>query len=371
MINSFVLFSAVDMAGLGKLYGWLSFGFSAIAVLAGLIVAHELGHFLAARLVKIRVDKFSIGFGPKIAAIKRGETEYMLSWIPLGGYVKLYGDDPEAGVDDKDSFLNQPVWKRLMVVVAGPVFNVILAILIITSAAMIGLPESSMIIGEIQPDSPALAAGFKPGDKIDTVNGAPMKSWREVVEKIQKAPGESLSLGVTRETGEQLAIAVTPRSREAQTLEGKKVTVGQIGVTPRQVVTRYSPPMAFVKGLDWTWNITVMTVWSVSKLITRDIPADQIAGPIGIMKMAGDVAETGLVSLLMFIALISVNLGILNLLPIPVLDGGHILFFSIEAALGRPVKLKHQEIAQQIGIFLLLSLMALAFYNDIMRLVAG
>jgi regulator of sigma E protease len=365
------LFSAVDALTFGKLYGWLSFGMSAVAVLAALIVAHELGHFLVARLIKVRVEKFSIGFGPKIVGMKRGETEYMLSWVPLGGYVKLYGDDPEAAVDDKDSFLSQPVWKRLMVVAAGPVFNVALSIAIITLAAMIGLPESSMMIGEIQPDSPALTAGFKPGDKIAAVNGAPMKNWREVVEKIQKSPGTSLSVEVMRETGEKLAIAVTPRSREAHTLEGKTVTVGQIGITPRQVVTRYSPPMAFVKGVEWTWNITAMTVWSISKLITRDIPADQIAGPIGIMKMAGDVAETGFVSLLMFIALISVNLGILNLLPIPVLDGGHMLFFSIEAALGRPVKLKHQEIAQQIGIFLLLSLMALAFYNDIMRLVAG
>lgn len=371
MISSFVLFSAVEAFSFERLYGMFSFGASAVAVLAGLIVAHELGHFLAARLVKIRVEKFSIGFGPRIASVKRGDTEYMLSWVPLGGYVKLYGDDPEAAVNDSESFLSQPVWKRLMVVAAGPVFNVILAILIITIAAMVGLPESSMKIGEIQADSPALTAGFKTGDTIEAINGTPAKSWRELVETIQKSPGISLSLGVTRETGEKLTITVTPRSREAQTLEGKKVTVGQIGVTPQQVITRYSPPMAFVKGLEWTWNITAMTVWSISKLITRDIPADQIAGPIGIMKMAGDVAETGFVSLLMFIALISVNLGILNLLPIPVLDGGHILFFSIEAAFGKPVKLRHQEIAQQIGIFLLLSLMALAFYNDIMRLVAG
>jgi regulator of sigma E protease len=361
----------VDTLTFAKLYGWLSFGGSAVAVLAGLIVAHELGHFLAARMVNIRVEKFSIGFGPKIVAIKRGGTEYMLSWVPLGGYVKLYGDDPEAAELDKDSFLSQPVWKRLMVVAAGPVFNVILAIIIITTAAMIGLPESSTMIGEIQADSPAFAAGFKLGDKIEAINGAPAKEWRDIVERIQKSAGTSISVDITRETGEKLAIAVTPRSRDAQTLEGKKVTVGQIGVTPRRVITQYSPPVAFLKGLEWTWDITAMTVWSISKLITRDIPADQIAGPIGIMKMAGDVAETGLVSLLMFIALISVNLGILNLLPIPVLDGGHILFFSIEGALGKPVKLRHQEIAQQIGIFLLLSLMALAFYNDIMRLVAG
>jgi regulator of sigma E protease len=361
----------VDALAIGKLYGWLSFGISAVAVLAGLIVAHELGHFLAARLMAVRVEKFSIGFGPKIASIKRGGTEYMLSWVPLGGYVKLYGDDPEGGELDKDAFLSQPVWKRLTVVAAGPVFNVILAILIITLAAMVGLPENSMMIGDIQADSPALTAGFKPGDKIEAINGAPAKDWREVVEKIQKSAGATLSVDVTRETGEKLALSVTPRTRNAQTLEGKKVTIGQIGVTPRQVITQYSPPVAFVKGLEWTWNITAMTVWSISKLITRDIPADQIAGPIGIMKMAGDVAETGFVSLLMFIALISVNLGILNLLPIPVLDGGHILFFSIEAALGRPVKMRHQEIAQQVGIFLLMSLMALAFYNDIMRLVAG
>ena len=149
------------------------------------------------------------------------------------------------------------------------------------------------------------------------------------------------------------------------------MTVGQIGITPRQVITRYSPPMAFVKGVEWTWNITAMTVWSISKLITRDIPADQIAGPIGIMKMAGDVAETGFVSLLMFIALISVNLGILNLLPIPVLDGGHLFFFLIELLIGRPVSVRYREVAWRMGFLFIILLIVFVFYNDIARMVEG
>ncbi|MBI5814522.1 MAG: RIP metalloprotease RseP [Nitrospinae bacterium] len=355
----------------GRMYGWLTFGGSAVIVLGLLIVAHEFGHFIVARLVGVRVEKFSIGFGPRIFSRKKGDTEYMVSWIPLGGYVKLFGDDPNSPEEGAESFLKQPVWKRLSIVGAGPAFNIALAIMIYSAAAMIGLPEGTRIIQEIQPDSPAATAGILPGDRIDAIDGVALERWVEVVDAIQKSPGKEIKMTVHREGGADTVINVTPKSHEAKTIDGKTIVIGQIGITPRQTVKSYPVHTAILKGAERTWDITALTVWSIGMLITRNIPADQIAGPIGIMKMAGDVAENGFVSLLLFIGLISVNLGILNLLPIPVLDGGHILFFGIEALLGRPVRIKHQEIAQQIGIFLLISLMAFAFYNDIMRLISG
>ena len=371
-MNTFTLFSVFDALSVDRLYGWLSFGVSAVVVLAVLIVVHELGHFLTARLVGVRVEKFSIGFGRKVYGWRRGETEYMLSWVPLGGYVKFYGDDPDVDVEDeKDSFLNQEVWKRLLIVAAGPVSNILLAIVIASAAAMIGLPEGSRIIDTVKENSPAMEAGLTPGDRIEAINGVPMESWGQVRETIQGLPGKDVEIEVLRESGERVSLTIVPEVRKEKTIDGKEITIGLIGVTPRQVIKSYPPGEAIIKGAVWTWNISALTVWSIAKMVSRDIPADQIAGPIGIMKIAGEAAELGFVNLLIFIAIISVNLGILNLLPIPILDGGHIFFFSAEALLGRPIKMKTQEIAQQIGLFLLISLMVFAFYNDIMRLVKG
>ncbi|MBI4665975.1 MAG: RIP metalloprotease RseP [Nitrospinae bacterium] len=364
-------FSKLATASLDQLGDWLNFGMSAVAVLAALIVAHEFGHYIIARILGVRVEKFSVGFGPRIFGKKIGDTEYLLSWIPLGGYVKLYGDDPTALPEDlKGSFLTQPVWKRLMIVAAGPVFNIFLAVGIVTTAAMIGLPEITNTIGEVQKGSPAEVGGLMPGDEILSIDGVSVSTWKESVALIQTQPGQDIIFTLMRD-GQKVFKRAKAIKKETKSLTGEKVVVGQVGILPYHKIVSYPVHVAFYKGLKWTWDITTLTAWSIGKLVTRDIPADQIAGPIGIMKMAGDVAESGFVSLLMFIALISINLGILNLLPVPILDGGHIFFFTLEALMGRPVQLKHQEIAQQVGMFLLISLMALALYNDIMRLIAG
>jgi len=369
-MNTFTLLSVFDGLTIDRLYGWLSFGASAIVVLAALIVVHEFGHFITARLVGVRVEKFSIGFGPKIAGWKKGDTDYMVSWVPLGGYVKFYGDDPDVEVDDeRESFLNQPVWKRLAIVAAGPISNLILAVFIIALAAVIGLPTGSRVIDKVNEDSPAMAAGIKPGDTIEAIGGVVMKTWDDVRETIYKSPGKALKIELLRESGEKVVVDITPAEHKEKTLDGKEIVIGLIGVIPRQIIKTYPPHVALLKGAEWTWSMTALTLWSVEKMISREIPADQIAGPIGIMKIAGQEASMGFVRLLRFIAIISVNLGILNLLPIPVLDGGHLVFFSAEALLGRPVRLKTQEIAQQVGLFLLISLMVFAFYNDIMRLI--
>jgi len=371
-MNAFGIMTFIETLTPDRLIGWAEFGLSAIIVLGLLIIVHECGHFITGRLVGVRVEKFSIGFGPQVWGKTIGSTEYMISWIPLGGYVKFYGDEPDAEVEDQDeSFFNQVVWKRLLIVAAGPFSNLALAIIIVALAAMIGLPEGSRIIDEVMKDSPAQQGGLLPGDRIDAIDGVEMATWKDVQTTIRKSPGESLSLDIYRESGARVELIITPKEHKGVTIDGKEMTIGQIGVMPRQITKQYPPHLAVVKGVTWTWDVTVLTFWAISKLITREIPADQIAGPIGIMKMAGQAAKTGFESLLLFIGLISVNLGILNLLPIPVLDGGHILFFSIEAALGKPLKLRHQELAQQVGIFMLISLMALAFYNDIARMISG
>lgn len=210
-----------------------------------------------------------------------------------------------------------------------------------------------------------------PGDRIEAISGVKIDTWRKVQETISKSPGESLDFEIERESGEKVVISIVPAEYASKGIDGKDITIGRIGVMPKQIIKSYPLYEALGKGFEWTWGIIKLTMWAISKLITREIPADQIAGPVGIMQMAGQAAQTGLVNLALFIAMISVNLGILNLLPIPVLDGGHLLFFSIEALAGRPVKLRYQEIAQQIGIFMLISLMALAFYNDFVRIFNG
>ncbi len=371
-MSAFTLLSVAEVGLFTKLQGWFSFGFSAIAVLAMLIVVHEFGHFITGRLLGARVEKFSIGFGKTIFSRVHGDTEYILAWIPLGGFVKFYGDDPDVKVEnEQDSFFSLSVWKRLLIVAAGPVFNIALAIFIAAMAAMVGLPEGTMVVDKVQDDTPAMAAGIAPGDKIEAINGVTMAAWGDVVDVIRKSPGKEIEIEVTRESGQRVSLGVTPKELEVDTIDGKKLIIGQIGVMPRQKIVSYSPGEAIVKGFEWTWTIFKLTLWGISKLVSREIPAGQIAGPIGIMQLAGNAADSGFVNLLLFIGLISVNIGILNLLPIPVLDGGHIVFFSLEAVLGRPVKIKTQEVAQQVGVFLLISLMALAFYNDIVRLITG
>lgn len=367
---SFISF--IDAVTFERLYGWLEFGLSAIVILGLLIVVHEYGHFISARLVGVRVEKFSIGFGPKLISKQAGDTEYIISAIPLGGFVKFYGDTNEGEKleNEEDAFLNQPVWKRLIIVSAGPVFNIVLAVALAAGAALYGLPEGSRIIDKVVDDTPAKSAGLLEGDRIDAIDGVVIDTWREVQDVIRQSPEKSLDFEIARGS-ELLTISIVPAEHTAKGIDGKDITIGRIGVIPRQIVKSYPLGEAAYKGVEWTWGVVKLTVWAISKLITREIAADQIAGPVGIMQMAGQAAQTGLANLALFIAMISVNLGILNLLPIPVLDGGHLLFFSIEAVVGRPVKPKYQEMAQQVGIFMLLGLMALAFYNDFARIFGG
>ena len=348
---------------------------SAIVVLGILIFVHELGHFLFAKYFGVGVEAFSLGFGPKIFAKKVGETEYRISAFPLGGYVKMIGenlDDELPAEDVERSFMAKTPLRRMAIVAAGPCFNLIFAYLIFIVVCMIGIPTATSKIGEVLKDKPAALAGLKEGDRVTSIDGQPISRWNDLAQLISEGSGKPVALTVVRD-GKTFSVKVTPEMRTAKNLLGETVTSPAIGVmVSKEVVTeRVGPLAAIVKGSEHTWNVTKLTVIAVGKIFTGSISVDNIGGPIMIAKTAGDQARTGLVYFLSFMALLSINLGLLNLLPVPILDGGHLVFYFWEMLTGKPVHLKAREIAQQIGLVLLVGLMVLAFYNDIARYLLG
>ena len=360
--------------------------FSFLIVLSVLIFFHELGHFLAARRLGVKVLKFSLGFGPRLIGRTVGDTEYLISALPLGGYVKLFGEEPSEGEaaqalspeDRKRSFSHASVWKRIVIVAAGPVFNMLLAYLIFTGALSIGVPmyvpdfDSLMpVVETVVENSPAQAAGIKPGDRIVSINDHKISTWVQMTEIIYGSAGKALTIVVERDRRD-LSLTVTPAPKTIENEEGKTVEVGQIGIgkSPRGVQIEAANPLeAIYKGGQATWQWTYLTVEGLVRLVQGKLSTDNIGGPILIGQMSGQAASQGFGGLAFLIAILSITLGVMNILPIPVLDGGHLLFFAIEAVLGRPLSLRKREIAQQVGLALLLLLMALAFYNDIIRLL--
>lgn len=368
----------------------------AIIVLGILIFVHELGHFLLAKLMGVSVEKFSLGFGPKLIGKRIGETEYLLSAFPLGGYVKMFGEGGfiEGGESDPRpedetaptgaasepvlreltdgekarSFAHKPPLARIAIVMAGPVFNLLFAWLIFIVLCMMGVPTVTTKIGEALKDKPAAKAGMQKGDVITAINNLPINRWEQIAEGVAASKGAPLSLTVKRDAA-NISFTITPEPRVSKNLFGEKINGYAIGVASAgEVVTEhFSPPQAVIKGTEQTWKVIDLTFMSLVKMVQRVVPMDSVGGPIMIAKMAGEQASAGGASFLAFMALLSINLGVLNLLPVPVLDGGHLLFFFMELVFRRPVPQKIREYAQQIGMVLLLGLMVLAFYNDIIR----
>lgn len=348
---------------------------SAIVVLGILIFVHELGHFIFAKLFKVGVEKFSLGFGPKIFGKKVGETEYLVSAFPLGGYVKMVGEgsDDELSEEDKGrSFIAKPPLQRIVIVAAGPIFNLIFAYLVFIVVFMVGVPTATTKIGEIVKDKPAARAGLKVNDVVTAVNGKVVSKWNDLAKAILKSGGKPLDMTVKR-GNVYVPVHVVPENRTYKNLLGETVTSPVIGILASSefVVENFGPGESFIKGSEQTWDMIKLTVLSLIKIVSRAIPLDTIGGPIMIAKLAGQQAASGLASFLAFMALLSVNLGILNLLPIPVLDGGHLFFYLWEFFFRKPVSMKTRELAQQIGLVLLIALMVLAFYNDIVRYFVG
>jgi regulator of sigma E protease len=443
----------------------LNFGVKILAFLGGLaalIFIHELGHFLVARKVGVIVEKFSLGFGPKIMSFTRGGTEYLIAWIPLGGYVKMKGEEVGEDVaDEKGSFSAAPVLHRLAIAFAGPLFNILFAIAIYYFVFLVGVPALSPIVGTVKEESPALVAGLQTGDRIIKIGNEKILNWEQLQKIVHKSPGRSLDFLVERSSGSAVNLTITPISEQVSDLFGDKESLGLIGITPlvrniilvkegtpahkagiqagdtllsvddttifgwgdlkkaaidkpgqtlkfkilrdgTELVTTLTPEPKVVKDIEGksteigllgigmagemtteqygifgalkraseeTGRLIYLIAVSIKKMITGSIPADSIGGPILIFQIYGEQAEQGFSELIRLTALLSINLGLLNLLPIPVLDGGHIFFFLIEILKGKPISERNRERAQQVGLFMLLSLMIFAFYNDIIRII--
>jgi regulator of sigma E protease len=376
----------------------------AVIVLGVLIFVHELGHFLVAKLFNVKIEKFSLGFGPKLVGKKIGETEYLVSAFPLGGYVKMFGEggfieggeshhpasdegeenavggageavtvQRELTEEEKTrSFAHKPPLARIAIVMAGPVFNLIFAWLTFIVLCMVGVPSITTKIGEVLKDKPAAKAGIQKNDVITAINGKAIAHWEEVAEAIAAANGKQVVVAVKRKTAD-IQFTILPEPRVSKNLFGEKVNGFAIGVaSAAEIVTEHFGPIQAVgKGTIQTGKVIEITVMSLIKLAQRVVPLNTLGGPIMIAKMAGETAQAGGSSFLAFMALLSVNLGVLNLLPVPVLDGGHLFFFFWELVFRRPVSRKAREYAQQVGLILLLGLMLLAFYNDIVRYFVG
>jgi regulator of sigma E protease len=348
--------------------------FAFVIVLGVLIFFHELGHFLVARLFGVGVEKFSLGFGPRLAGRTLGRTDYRISAIPLGGYVKMVGEEPNADLDPEDlpySFTHKHVFKRICIVAAGPSFNLLLALLIFWGLFWLsGTYILQATVGKVQADSPASRAGLMVGDRILAIDENTIDSWEEMSAVITASEGRALRFQIQRDA-EIRAITITPEITPDKNLFGEAIERYIVGISSAGEVTPIplGPGGALVQGLSQTYEITKLTIISIVKLIQGTISTKTLGGPIMIAEMAGQQAKQGADNLIFFIALLSINLAVLNFLPIPVLDGGHLFFFLIEAIIGRPVNTRMREMAQQAGIFILVALMIFVFYNDITRIL--
>ncbi|GAB4538083.1 MAG: RIP metalloprotease RseP [Thermodesulfovibrionia bacterium] len=355
--------------------------FWAIILFGILIFFHEFGHFIVSKLVGVKVLKFSLGFGPKVISKRIGETEYIISALPLGGYVKPLGEEAWEELSEEErprAFNFQPVWKRVAIVFAGPLFNLFLAYLIFVAFFIVKLPVAipdlnsiTTTIEDVAKDSPAMRAGLKKDDTIIEIDGRSVKDWNEMAEVFANNPNRELSLKVRR-GGELIDIKVTPDPTEVETDGGKKVIVGRIGISKKLSIHKIEGGgilNAPIKGIEAVYQWSVLTLVIIKKLLIGALSAKQLGGPILIVSSAQKAAEVGVFAYLNLVAMISINLAVLNLLPIPVLDGGHLLFFGIEAIRRKPLSEKVLLIANRIGMALLIMLMAFVFYNDIMRFV--
>lgn len=347
---------------------------SFLLVLSGLIFFHEFGHFTVARAFGIRVIKFSIGFGPRIWGMIRNGTDYCISAVPLGGFVKMLGEQPGEKIEPAQtpySFSHRPVYQRALVVAAGPLANFLLAQMIFFVVFLFyGNPVLLPEIGTVKPASPAHTAGIRPGDILLSVNKNEVRTWNDVSKFIKSSGGKIVHLKIKR--GDRtLSLAVRPEITTTKNIFGEEVKIPLIGITAagKLQIEKINPWTALKLSLDRTWELTKLTWEGFLKIIERVVPLSALGGPIMIAQMAGQQAEQGMLNLFYFMALLSINLGLLNLLPIPVLDGGHLFFYAIEAIIGHPLTTRQIQLAQYVGLMLLGSLMLLVFYNDIARLL--
>ncbi len=350
----------------------------AIAVLAIVIFVHELGHFLVAKWCDVEVLTFSMGFGPTLFSREVGETTYRLALIPFGGYVKMAGQDDDEDVGPADptrGFSAKTLGQRAAIVAAGPAVNIVFAFALFAGVFFFyGGQEVSdaSAVGYVLPDKPAAVAGLVEGDVITAIDGQPVSRWEQLVEAVRGSDGASLQFSVQSQTGSDRQVSVQPELMPERDHLGE--VIGEawlIGIAPATVPVDVGLFQALAMAGDRTWYFTSAIFQTIGRLFQGRVSVGDLGGPIMIAQEAGRQAAIGLERLLLFMALISVNLGVINILPIPVLDGGHLMFFGIELVRGRPLSLRVRELALQVGVFLLVALMALVVYNDIARNISG
>jgi regulator of sigma E protease len=370
-------------------HGFIGYIIPFLFVLTIVVFFHELGHFLVARWAGVRVLTFSLGFGPELAGFNdRHGTRWKVSAIPLGGYVKFFGDESEASTPSSDvlanmteeeragSFHHKKVGPRAAIVAAGPIANFILAIVIFTGLfTFYGKPNTSARVDKVEAGSAAAAAGFEVGDVVTAIDGDTIGSFSDMQRIVGVRAGEALTFTIKRGDA-TLQLHGTPELREMKDGFGNVHRLGVLGITratsPGDVTTeRVDPATALWLGVKETWFVIDRTMAYVGGLFTGREAADQVGGPLRIAQLSGQVATIGLAALVQFAAALSISIGLLNLFPVPLLDGGHLLFYAVEAVRGRPLSDRAQEMGFRIGLGLVLMLMVFATYNDILHLAAS
>jgi regulator of sigma E protease len=370
-------------------HGFVGYIIPFLFVLTIVVFFHELGHFLVARWAGVKVLTFSLGFGPELAGFNdRHGTRWKISAIPLGGYVKFFGDDSEASTPSSEalanmteeeragSFHHKKVGPRAAIVAAGPIANFVLAIVIFTGLfTFFGKPIMSARVDKIEAGSAAATAGFQVGDVVTAIDKQPIENFSDMQRIVAGRAGEQLSFTIKR--GESIVqLQGTPELKAQKDGFGNTHRLGVLGITrasqPGDVMTeRVNPVTAVWLGVKETWLVIDQTLTYIGRIFTGREPADQIGGPLGIAKISGQVATLGLAPLIRLAAVLSVSIGLLNLFPVPLLDGGHLLFYAVEAVRGRPLSDRAQEMGFRIGLGLVLMLMVFATYNDILHLAAS
>jgi regulator of sigma E protease len=363
------------------LSGGLGYLIPFLVVLTVLVFVHELGHYLVARRNGVRVEVFSIGFGPEIFGWHdRAGTRWKFSPIPLGGYVKMFGDSDAssmpsgglAGMSAEDravSFHHKRLGQRAAVVAAGPAANFIFAIVVLAGLfATVGQPFTPPDVGQVQPNSAAEKGGIKPGDAIVQIDGQNIERFEDVQQAVRLNAGAAMQI-VVRRDGQEMTLSVTPQMQEMTDRFGNVHRMGLLGIGRSGVdYVRRDPVTAVWRAAAETWNLSTGTLKAVWQMIIGARTTDELGGPVRIFQMSGEVAQGGVVSLVWFMAVLSVNLGLINLFPIPVLDGGHLLFYAAEAIRGRPLGQKAQEYGFRLGLALVMTLMVFATWNDLVHL---
>jgi regulator of sigma E protease len=376
------------MAGLSAFGGgFIHYIVPFLFVLTIVVFFHELGHFLVARRCGIRVSAFSLGFGPEIVGFNdRYGTRWKISAVPLGGYVKFFGDENAASVPDyaaaaimteeekKDSFIGKSVGARAAVVVAGPLANFVLAIVIFAAIFMtVGKPIASARVDSVLPGSAAAAAGFKQGDLITSIDAEKISSFYDMQRIVAASWGEPLTIVVER-NGRPVTLKATPQLKDVKDAFGNMQRIGMLGISRSMAsgdirTKRLGPIDAFSQGARETWFVIARTVSYIGGVFAGREAANQVGGPIRIAQISGEVASVGFAALMTLTALLSVSIGLLNLLPIPLLDGGHLLFYGIEVLRGRPMSKWAQKVGFGFGLAIVVMLMIFATFNDILHLL--